>query len=422
MVFLLFISIVSAPPTPHNIRGRVFHNDGSFATGGIPLIINVSVTNFYITSRTNGFGPPRIDASYSDSVNGSDGDTVIVIAYNSTWYGINTTLLVSPTTWAFVTMNNMRPSETNVTITAPQNNSAFNASVIFQVNATVAVIGGQDGTNCQATISFNNTNVLRLYQDSWTHNLGDITLGSSATTTWNVTGNLTGNSNIVVYGNCSSDGVNLERLNYYRLDNITIYDFNGPGINLIAPGNNSMVTDTGSAITFSYNVSDGSEIANCSLLINDAINTTNFTVQRYTTQVFNAHLSNRTYNWSVQCYDNLSNYGISVKYNFSIISNLPPVITNMIVDTPIDLNIGSFVTVYCNATVTDMNNISDIHSVNSTLFLNSTGAVAPDDNNNHYSLNPCQAISNNTYSINFSCAFDVYYYANNGSWACNITA
>ena len=45
-----------------------------------------------------------------------------------------------------------------------------------------------------------------------------------------------------------------------------------------------------------------------------------------------------------------------------------------------------------------------------------------DDNNYHYSNNSCLNVSQGIYAINYSCGFAIKYYANNGTWYCNITA
>ena len=94
----------------------------------------------------------------------------------------------------------------------------------------------------------------------------------------------------------------------------------------------------------------------------------------------------------------------------------------MIVDDPIDLNIGSTRKVFCNATIGDLNNMSDIDYVNSTLYFNPVGPLAGDDNNYHYTNSTCSIISGSEYSAEYSCSYNILYYANNGTWACNITA
>ena len=427
ILYLILISyIVNAPPPqPHNVRGTVYNKDGSYALGGIPVTINNTNSGDFVSTRTNGIGPPIVDASYAATINGSDNDSIIVIAWNSTYYGTNTTNLSSITTYVNIVLNTTRPSETNITIISPTSNTLFNVTDYFNVTAKIAIIGGKNGIDCSATITISNTNVLKLAAgETTTHNLGDINFGSFMITTWNISGNLTGNSNITVQASCTSDEKNFDNLNSYSASNITIQDIETPIVRLEYPYNNSKFTVSNDPIIFRYNVSDDSAIANCSLIINGGINQTNYTIAKYISQNFSVVLSNNTYNWSVNCTDNSTSYntGSSPFFNLTIIPNMAPTITNMVIDNPVDLAIGSTTIIYCNATVGDENNISDIKSINSTLYHSSVGVLASDDNNNHYTNNSCRNISTSNYEINVSCSFGVYYYADNGTWTCNISS
>ena len=99
-----------------------------------------------------------------------------------------------------------------------------------------------------------------------------------------------------------------------------------------------------------------------------------------------------------------------------------PDITNMAIEDPIDLTAGSIKLVFCNATVTDEDNLSDLQEVNSTFYFSSYESTTEDDNNYHYSNNSCMNISQGAFAANYSCSFAISYYANNGSWYCNMTA
>lgn len=422
---LLMPNLVSAPPIPHNIRGIVYNIGGSYAIGSFPVSINNTNTSDFVRTRTNGVGPPIISASYAATINGSDGDTIIVKAWNNTNYGTNTTVLAPTTTYVNIVLNTTRPSETNVTIITPINNSIYNMLGYFNVTARIAIMGGQNGIDCSAVISFSDANLLKLAPaEASTHNLEDINFGSFTTTTWNISTNLTGNSNISVLASCTSDEENFDNLSRYTAYNITVKDIAAPVVGLEYPLNNTKITGSASSITFRYNVSDDSDIANCSLVIKNQINLTNYTIAKGITQEFSLLLTDEAYNWSVNCTDNSTshNTGASSSFNLTLIYNSPPTITGLIIDDPIYLNIGSIKTVYCNATINDENNISDIKSINSTLYHNSVEASADDDNNNHYTNTTCKLISESQYAVNYSCSFSIYYYADAGAWNCNITA
>jgi len=89
----------------------------------------------------------------------------------------------------------------------------------------------------------------------------------------------------------------------------------------------------------------------------------------------------------------------------------------------ITLNAGSFKSVICNATLRDWNGYPDIIYVNATLWHNSTSSyLSPDNNNSHYTNANCTNSGGGSgFYVNYVCNFTVIYYANNGTWVCNVT-
>lgn len=80
---------------------------------------------------------------------------------------------------------------------------------------------------------------------------------------------------------------------------------------------------------------------------------------------------------------------------------------------------GSQRQVTCNATLRDWNGYNDIVGVNATLWHTASTLDAADDNNSHYTNSSCTNTGNGVnYTVNYICTFDVYYYANNGTWNC----
>lgn len=101
----------------------------------------------------------------------------------------------------------------------------------------------------------------------------------------------------------------------------------------------------------------------------------------------------------------------------------PSVDSVLIYPSPIDLLAATYATIYCNATVTDQNGASDITAVNATFYhIETANPESQDDNNDHYTNTSCTNMSQSGNSVEFSCTIDVWYYANNGSWNCNVTA
>ena len=98
-------------------------------------------------------------------------------------------------------------------------------------------------------------------------------------------------------------------------------------------------------------------------------------------------------------------------------------VSSVVVSNPVNLLAGSVQLVWCNATIMDENYAGNITLVNATLFQNPGSApTAADDNNVHYTNASCRNVSNGEFEANYSCGFAVWYYANNGSWECNVTA
>lgn len=123
--------------------------------------------------------------------------------------------------------------------------------------------------------------------------------------------------------------------------------------------------------------------------------------------------------------------GIVASYNYEHVNvtskvnvtNAAPEILNTYISSPLVLNAGTTKIVYCNATIRDWNGFGDIDNVNATFYYHLNNSHDPDDNNVHYTNGSCEAISNDgVYIANYSCSFEVYYYANNGTWRCNISA
>lgn len=423
LISLILVKIAMAPPpVPKNIDGYIYHTSGAGVEDGIPVTIN-NTANLYF-KRTSVNAPPSKPGVYSATIEGSVGDIIIVKSWNTTNFGVNSSQLQGGTTSINVVLNNTRSSETNTTIAQPQNNTVFNISTIINVTANITIIGGQDGINCNATISIGNSTVLNVTAtETITHDLGNIALGQSKKTTWNISSNMIGTSNITVIGKCESDEINFDNMDRYSVYNITIQDIYNPIVSLESPTNNSIIYQSQYYFTFKYNVTDNISIVNCSLIINNIINKTNYTIIKGVSQNF--LIENVTigqYNWSVNCTDAADNNGGSDIFNLTIYANAIPQINNLVIEDPIDLLAGTLKTIYCNASIRDSDGIQDIQTINATLYDIRNSSLDQDDNNYHYTNITCLNISSDVNEINISCGFNLWYYSNNGSWVCNITA
>lgn len=119
-----------------------------------------------------------------------------------------------------------------------------------------------------------------------------------------------------------------------------------------------------------------------------------------------------------------NNRNVSVDTRVNITESLPQILS-VIVDGGegnITLVAGGARFVACNATVRDYNGGATVSGANATLFYNATDQWnSPDDNNTHYSNSSCAITGTDGYFRNFSCGFQVLYYANSGGWTCNVS-
>src|SRR3989338_3757598 len=125
---------------------------------------------------------------------------------------------------------------------------------------------------------------------------------------------------------------------------------------------------------------------------------------------------------------NVSNATVTARVN---VSNTEPDLNVVRISSPldangnIDLTANTATTVVCNGSVHDVNGFDDIKNVTSTLYDNSVGSGAADDNNTHYTNNSCGACSvvagSNNQNGTCLCQFAVQYYANPAIWQCNMT-
>jgi hypothetical protein len=118
-----------------------------------------------------------------------------------------------------------------------------------------------------------------------------------------------------------------------------------------------------------------------------------------------------------------SNYrNVSVKTTVNVTNAYPEVINiSCNSGSAITLTAGTTKNVSCLVQIRDYNGGGDINYVNGTFYLNTTNSGDPDDNNSHYSNSSCVNVTANGYFTNWTCAFEVWYYATNGTWRMNST-
>jgi len=120
---------------------------------------------------------------------------------------------------------------------------------------------------------------------------------------------------------------------------------------------------------------------------------------------------------------------VTVHTNVTITHSKPDVLNVSVYDAQnysiknITIVAGNYKKIYCNATVRSWEGFNDISAVNATLYNFVVSNQSASDNfNAHYSNSSCTLNGSITGLIGwFMCSFDVIYFANNGTWICNVT-
>lgn len=411
------VLVLSEPPQPINVAGRVTNNDSTGVANGMPIII--IDTNTTQEFNTQVFAPPipQLMGSYSTTITASIGDIIYVYSYNDTHYGDITKVITSTTTFANITLNKTRPTELNLTIISPLNDSIYNTSNIFNVTVNVSALVST-GINCNVTLNIEDEAIIGFNVGANKSNIvGNINVGETKTTYFELIALTVGTTNMNATGVCSNGGSVFMFLNFDAISNIQVEDKSGPIIQLINPENNTENSSTND-IDFKFNVSDESLIDECRLYVNNTLQDSSTSITKDITETLLATLSSGSYEWYINCTDEYSNEGMSEIYYFNI-TVFSPVITFEGLNQDIILNAGSTKSVECNISIYDGNGALDINPPTAILYSSTTTSDAVDSNNNHYTNSSCENIASSTNSVNYTCSFELEYYALNGTWNCN---
>jgi hypothetical protein len=301
-------------PQPHTVKGYIFMADNvTRAENGIPVkIVNNNQSN-YIMTQVYAPPVPQFKGAYSADLYGFTGDRITVKSWNETHYGYTDTILGPTSTEVNVSIKYPIGSEANVSIIYPPNNSVYNLHTLFNVTANIQIIRN-NGTNCYATLALSN-NIASFIGGSTLY-IGNILVNSSVISMWNLTGFKEGTSNISVNASCVSDGHPLDDLNIDRRTNLTMIDQIKPEITLFYPYNSTEVTNV---VRINFNVSDDSDVRNCSLFFNNALNLTVYPLM-FDIYTINLTLAAGNYGWKIGCYDNSSyiNYNETETRSFTL--------------------------------------------------------------------------------------------------------
>jgi len=252
-----------------------------------------------------------------------------------------------------------------------ENYTSSRQTRFFTVNTSAPTVTLNSPIN-----NFNSSSSSITFNCSATDNLGlvNITLYGNWSSVWkaNETKNLNGTSNSTTFSktitpddtydwNC--EAFDNESNSAFASGNYTFtVDTVPPTVQLESPANNTL-EQSNNTIVFSYNASDTiSNVANCSLYIDEVLNHTNTTVEESTTQNFTATLTNAYYNWSVGCDDFSGNTENSTTFFLNVSVSVAASVT---LNSPIDNFNSSSSSIIFNCSATD-----DLGLVNITLYGN----------------------------------------------------
>lgn len=199
-----------------------------------------------------------------------------------------------------------------------------------------------------------------------------------------------------------------------------------PNITVVNPPNNTL-NNYSRNTTFYYNVTDNlDDVSSCSLVVDGAfvVNVTG-PINETSTMNITYSLANGQHDWGIYCNDtnNLNTTSETRNITASIEATLYYISLDddMAPYGDIILNAGSTRFVNCSATVGDPDGPDFINNASARFYHRSSTPGSPDDNNTHYTDTDCAIFNTTAINKTFSCGFDVLYYANNGTWICNIT-
>jgi len=233
-----------------------------------------------------------------------------------------------------------------------------------------------------------------------------------------LTCNITVNEDIVDYNIPSQNGTmvarNVSLVSGYKAWNVTCWDdagnmnvsetryfqvIGGPLVKIYSPFNNTV--GNGSNITFSYNVTDGYAVLNCSLYIDGALNQTNSSIPDATYGVnstfYLADLAEGIHYWNITCVNSILWVGYSD--NYKITSDRSNATITLI--APASDEVVNFTPVKFNFTVTDSYSPNMTCNLTVDSNINAANMNFKVDNGTLVSRN--QALANGNHSWNVTC-------------------
>lgn len=167
-LLIMPLTVCAVVPMPHGIQGIVYMSDGvTEVPAGTSFSVNDTTSGFFIEGTA---GAGRYSGWYSVSINGNDGDTIIIRAWNTTHYGERTVILVEDMTGIDVIINRTLGPEPTVNVFdtgAPDNPypsipGTHNGTLKPNVTINVTTL-----YTYQCAGTGGHTEYAKIYNDSW---------------------------------------------------------------------------------------------------------------------------------------------------------------------------------------------------------------------------------------------------------------
>jgi C1A family cysteine protease len=262
-----------------NIWANVSVNDTGSNIDTLKIYIYDYDSGITINSSINKTINSQTATVFVNFTNVPDGSYILNVTVNDSLGNINSTQILN------IIINKNSPV---ITINSPANNS-WNNGIYFNVSVN-------EESNCWA--EFNNTNITLEGKSGITESkyYEDLTIAESSNNN---------SYNVTYYCNDSLNNLNKSNIIFFGIDKTP------PEIVLSSPDDSTSSTTT--AYNFTFNVSDNNSILQCSLVFNNVIIHTIYSISKTATNgMYNSSLSTGTHLWSINCTDSAGNQNKSI--------------------------------------------------------------------------------------------------------------
>jgi hypothetical protein len=404
-----------------------FINQSQHARFNVTIADSANVSQAYLILRT----PNGSSQQYSLTQTGSTFRFIETDTWNIGWYNITAVYANdSQNRWTNQTANTY---SFQVVASLP---TAFNLlSPLSSTNSTLLTPNLTWEQSYDA--NFSNYTIL-LDTDAGFGSPDFMYTRTSSNMPWYVTGALVADRTYY-WKVIANDSFNNSRTSSSTFTYITRND--APVVDLLVPADNAQHPHVN--LTLIFYVTE-TNINTCTLYTNHTgiwkINTSAPVVAGFNTFILYNLTRNLTFNWNVQCNDTLdlssfapTNHSISIlgpgafQVNTTLTSqfvilNTPPNITTIALNASYDLLTGTTAPFTFTVLITDDNGAWEIDKVNATMYhFGNTTVLAANNDTNHYSTN-CTFSAVSELSVNATCSFSPWFFANNGTWTVFIDA